>query len=447
MKEKNLPKILAISLSTWRSDSGIHTQTDLFKFWNPDRVAQIYTKSDMPNTSVCKHFFRISESEIIRSVYKRKPVGKRVINTVMADVETQRAMQAEAKLYTKAHKKKSWMMTIAREIVWNLGCWKTKALEQFILEEAPDVYFVPIYPVVYMGKLQLYILKLYPKPYVCYLADDNYSYKVCGKNIFAYIHRFMLRRVVKKLATNCTEMFTITKMEANETNKLFGTNSIVLTKGINYEDLKFEEKKISNPIRMVYTGNLLIGRANSLVEISKALAQINRNEEKIKLDIYSPTVLDAKTMEYLNSNGCHFRGRVPKSEVDRIQKSADIVIFVESLEKKHRFDARLSFSTKLTDYFKNGKCIFAIGDKSIAPIVYLKENNCAIIVSEYEEIEGQLRGLIENPEKIKEYSRNAFECGRKNHNETDIKKVFIETFCKVVVSDMQEKSDEKECDF
>ena len=289
-----------------------------------------------------------------------------------------------------------------------------------------------------MGKLQLYILKKYPKPYVCYLADDNYSYKPCGKNIFAYIHRFMLRRVVKKLATNCTEMFTITKTEAEDTDKLFGTRSIVLTKGINYEGLKFEEKKVSSPIRMVYTGNLLIGRANSLVEISKALAKINQDRESVILDIYSPTILDDKTMKYLNSNGCHFKGQVPKSEVDRIQKSADIVIFVESLEKEHRYDARLSFSTKLTDYFKNGKCIFAIGDKSIAPIIYLKENNCAIIVNEYEEIEGQLRYLVENPEKIVEYSRNAFECGKRNHNEIDIKKVFVETFFKATASGVKE---------
>ena len=82
MKENKqlLPKVVAISLSTWRADSGIHTQTDLFKFWDPDRVAQIYTKSDLPDTPVCNSFFRISENAIIRSVYKRNPVGERVQN-------------------------------------------------------------------------------------------------------------------------------------------------------------------------------------------------------------------------------------------------------------------------------------------------------------------------------------------------------------------------------
>lgn len=429
MSEK-LPKVLSVSLNTWHKDSGIHTQTDLFKYYDPDRVAQIYTKSDLPNTPVCNSFFRISENEIIKSAIKRTPVGKRVENGSAADEATQKAMEAEKNLYTLAHKKKSWFLTVLREVVWFFGRWKTKELDKFIEEENPDVYFIPIYPVVYMGRLQLHILKKYPRPYVCYLTDDNYSYKACGRNIFAYIHRFMLRPVVKKLAVNCTEMFTITKTEAIDTDNLFGTKSIVLTKGINYDNIEYKEKEISDPIKMVYTGKLFLGRAASLAEISKALAEINKDGEKIVLDIYSPTATDKKTMSHLNSNGCRFRGSVPKSEVDAIQQSADIVIFAESLERAHRFDARLSFSTKLTDYFKNGKCIFAIGDETIAPIEYLRENDCAVIATEYSQIAPQLKKIADNPEIIKEYSFKAFNCGKKNHNENDIKKIFVETFIK-----------------
>lgn len=437
MEENKLPKILAISLSTWRKDSGIHTQTDLFKYYDPSRVAQIYTKSDLPDTPVCNSFFRISENEVIKSVYTRKPVGCRVENGAVADLKTQKAVREEQALYTKAHKKKSWFMTLVRELVWLLGNWKTQALDDFIKEENPDVYFIPIYPGAYMGRLQLYILKKFPRPYVCYLTDDNYSYKPCGHNLFAYLHRFILRKTVKKLAVNCTEMFNITTTGANETDRLFGTHSTILTKGINYGNTVFTERPVSHPIKMVYTGNLLIGRANSLAEISKAMAQINKDGEKIVFDIYSGTVLDNKLTETLNSNGCHFKGAVPKSEVDALQQLADIVVFVESLEKSHRYDARLSFSTKLTDYFKNGKCIFAIGDKDIAPIVYLRDNDCAVIVNEYSEIQSKLSELAENPEKISEYAKKAFNTGKKNHNEENIKRIFIDTFIRASKRDLK----------
>ena len=437
MEDRKLPKVLSISLSTWRKDSGIHTQTDLFKYYDPERVAQIYTKSDLPDTPVCNSFFRISEYEVIKSVYKRKPVGCRVENGASADAKTQKAIDEENALYTRAHKKKSWFMTLMREAVWFFGKWKTKALDTFIREENPDVYFLPMHPGVYMGRLQLYIIKKFPKPYVCYFTDDIYSYKACGHNPMAYLHRFLLRKTVKKLAVNCSELFTMTETQAEETDRCFGTHSVVLTKGINFEGKEYEEKKLSSPIRMIYTGNLLIGRANSLVEISKAMGKINKDGEKLVFDIYSSTVLDEKTMGYLNSNGCHFKGCVPKDEVDQIQQSADIVVFAESLEKSHRFDARLSFSTKLTDYFKNGKCIFAIGDKTIAPIIYLRDNDCAVIANEYGEIENKLTELIGNPTLISEYSKKAFDTGKKNHNEKDIKRVFVDTFIRAYKKDLK----------
>ena len=427
---ENLPKILSVSLSTWRKDSGIHTQTDLFKFWEPDRVAQIYTRSDLPNTPVCNRFFQISENAIIKSVFTRRPVGKRVENTETFNESVQKAVEAERKLYAKAHIKKSWLLTLAREVVWSLGVWKTRELTKFIRQEDPDVYFIPIYPVVYMGKLQLYILKKNPKPYVCYLTDDNYSYMACGKNIFAYIHRFWLRKVVKKLAVNCNQMFTMTETEARDTDNLFGTKSLILTKGINYDNLVFEEKEVGSPIKMVYTGKLVIGRAESLVAISQALQKINKDGLKMTLDIYSPDILDDDTMRYLNSNGCTFRGVVPKEEVEKIQSDADIVVFAESLEKEYRYAARLSFSTKLTDYFKSGKCIFAIGDRKIAPIEYLRDNDAAIIATRYKEIEGTLSLLAYNPQLIKEYGKKAFECGKRNHSEEKIKEIFCGAFIK-----------------
>ena len=430
MVNQQLPKILAISLSTWRKDSGIHTQTDLFKFWAPNKVAQIYLKADFPNTDVCSRFFQISEPEIIRSIFNRNSVGREVNNTSILNTSNIKDIQSESARYAKAHKKKNWFLTVVRELVWMAGRWKTKALKDFVDNVDADIYFVPIYPVAYTGWLQWYIIKSRPRPYVCYLADDNYSYASCGRNVWAWIHRWMLRRIVRKLATNCNQMFTITQIEAEETDRDFGTKSVVLTKGINYANLMFDDRPLHSPIRMVYTGNLMIGRATSLVEISKAMANINRDGLKVTLDIYTPTKLDNETTRILNSNGSKLHDPVAKQAVNAIQQDADIVIFVESLEKKHRYDARLSFSTKLTDYFASGKCIFAIGDKDIAPIQYLRQYECAVTCNSYNQIEEALNNLLSNPELIKEYGRRAFETGRINHEESKVKDTFISTIIK-----------------
>ncbi len=424
MTENKLPKVLAVTINAWRKDSGIHTVSDIFKFWQPDRLAQIYTRSAYPDTDICNSFFRISESGIIKSVINRKPVGERVSNKPGVAGGTS---QQEIKLYANAHKKKKWFMTLLREIVWKFGKWKTKALDDYLKEENPDCIFFPIYPVIYMGWIQKYVVKKTGKPYVCYLFDDNYTYKPCGMNVFALIHRFFLRRVVRSLAKGCSEMFVITDIQKEETDRLLGTNSKVLTKGIDLSKFKYEKTKASYPVKMVYAGKMIIGREATLMLIADALKEINKDGIKIEFDIYSQDVLSEKNKDKMSSNGCSFKGQVERQEIEKILRSADILVFVESLSKKDRYTARMSFSTKITDYLMSGKCIFAIGDEDIAPIKYFRNNDSAIIATSPGQIADNLRRLSENPDIIEEYGEKAYLCGKKNHNIDDIKEVFCQT--------------------
>ena len=103
-------------------------------------------------------------------------------------------------------------------------------------------------------------------------------------------------------------------------------------------------------------------------------------------------------------------------EVQSVQKAADILVFVESLVNKYKNVARLSFSTKITDYLKSGKCIFAIGDKEIAPIDYFNRYDSAITASSYDEVYKKLAEIIDNPEIINLYGEKAFNCGKENHD-------------------------------
>ena len=80
--DKKLPKVLVIGINAWREDGTAHTLMDIFRCWNPERVALIYARADMPNTEVCHRYFQISESQMIRSVLKPWiKVGRVVENT------------------------------------------------------------------------------------------------------------------------------------------------------------------------------------------------------------------------------------------------------------------------------------------------------------------------------------------------------------------------------
>ena len=88
--------------------------------------------------------------------------------------------------------------------------------------------------------------------------------------------------------------------------------------------------------------------------------------------------------------------------------------------------ARLSFSTKLTDYFRSGKCILAVGNGDTAPMEYLKEKDAAICASNSEEIINAIKLLTENGEVIPEYAQKAYNCGKENHDKKEIQKRLFE---------------------
>jgi hypothetical protein len=251
---------------------------------------------------------------------------------------------------------------------------------------------------------------------VLYSSDDNYSYTAVRHTPLPLLHRFWLRHQEKKLFKRASKVLVISPKQKEEYDALFHVNCGVLTKGIDFSQVEYQPKPLGNPIRMVYTGKLIIGRWKSLAKIAEALGEINRDKTKMVLDIYTTDTLTEEQKIALNRNGCAVRGALALDQVQQVQKEADVLVFVESLEKKFRYTARLSFSTKITDYLKSGKCIFAVGDSQIAPIDYFSRFDSAVTATSYKEIGDKLATLVADVSLIETYSRKAFECGKMNHD-------------------------------
>lgn len=432
MENRNFPKVLVVSTNAWRDNTGINTLIEFFKCWDSDRIAQIYTKSALPKTAVCDRFFRISENAVLKSVFKRTvKTGSVVENETLLSEDDSKAAEEEQKLYAHGGKKASVLLGFCREIVWKIGKWKTKELDEFIESFDADVLFMPIYPTIYMGRLQKYIIKKCKKPVVAYIADDNYTYKSVSKNPISLLSRLILRKYVGYIVKSSTKLMVIAPKQKEVYDKLFNTDSVILTKGIDFSAIPFEEKPPSDPIKMVYTGKLIIGRWKSLARIADALGEINKDGVKAELDIYTTDALTEEQKAALNRNGSAVKGKLTLKEVQDVQRQADILVFVESLEKKYRHTAWLSFSTKITDYLKSGKCIFAVGDKEIAPIDYFKRYDAAVTATSYDEICPELKSLIQNRDEILKYGKKGYQCGMEHHAVERMNDLLLETIISV----------------
>lgn len=426
MEKKTLPKVLVVSTNAWRDNTGINTLIEFFKCWHPDRIAQIYTKSTLPKTIVCNKFFSISENAVMRSVINRSIMtGREVYNENVNSITDNPFAEEEQKIYSFYKGKIRELLSFCREIVWKFGKWKTAELDHFIDEFDADVLFIPIYPTIYMGRIQKYIINRTQKPVVSYLADDNYTYKSVHKNPISLMNRYILRKYVRYIVKHSTKLMVIAPKQKEEYDRIFDVDSVVMTKGIDFEP--FEPYKVGNPIKMVYTGKLIIGRWNSLAAIAEAFERINQNGIKIVLDIYTTDSLTDEQNKLLNRNGCSVKGALTLKQVKMVQKEADILVFVESLEKKFRDTARLSFSTKITDYLRSGKCIFAIGDKNIAPIDYFNRYDSAVTATSYEQILEKLIELVEDPGVVSQYAKKAYDCGVEHHERGRMDSILIHT--------------------
>ena len=424
-----MPRLLVVAITPWRDEGMVHALRDILSCWDASKLALIYTKSGLPYTTVASRFFQISENEVLKNLLKPwHKIGQEVKNTQFVD----KSLTAEEdQRYAKAHKNPSAIMPLLREFVWLLGHWRSKALKHFLKDFDLELLFIPIYPTVYMGWVQRFIIRYTGKPFVCYLGDDNYSYNSC-RGVLSYLHRFWLRKNVRWLSMHCSQMYVVVDKVKEETDRIFGTNSKILAPSIDFSSKPFSQHPINNPIKFVYTGKLVYGRDKTIALVADAINDLNRDGLKAEFDIYSGDEPVDSIMERLNRGASRHKGLISRSEVEKVQKEADVVVFAEALDGKAANVARLSFSTKTTDYLANGKCILAVGKDHIAPIDYFARNDSAIIATDAQLVKEKIKFIIENPSVIADYGRKAYDCAVRNHEKNMVDQQFIETMKKVI---------------
>lgn len=425
-----MQKILVSSIPAWSQKIGSDTMSSLVQGMDKDSLACIYVKADMSDSPACDRYFHIFEGRVVKSLLKRKMVTgeeyslSEQIKGSGAEVKDDEADAEQARI-NKYRNRRPTSVLLGRELLWKLGNWKSKELDAFLDDFKPDVFFFSIEPYIYFNRLNEYIIKrCKPKKVIGYLWDDNFTYKQNPHGgPLSKFQRWWLRQGVKRLVKQCDTVFSICPKMKREVDEEFGIDSVLLTKPI-AKTAEFKSYEPAKPLKMVYTGKLIIGRENTVAQIVDALKEINKEERKAVLHIYTQTALSDEMKERIDVAGCcELHGAVPQSEVASIQDSADVLLFAESLSGK-KPTARLSFSTKLTDYFAAGKCIWGVGNKDLAPIEYLRECDAGLVSTNDDEIRDVLEKMVSDSNVVKEYARKGYDCGQERHNASIVHNTF-----------------------
>ena len=432
--DKNrLPRILIFTMTSWNSKIGANTWQSLVSHYDSKNLANIYLRDETPDSEICSKYFCISENRVIKSILKRKTqTGKEVIPQPLTDAEQSEDLLAHNERYAKMKKKRRYSMLLARELCWKFGKWKTKELDAFLDEFKPDIILHGMDGYIHMNRLVRYAQKRTGAKAIGYIWDDNFTYKQSKK--FGYkIYRYFQRKSLKKLVKQTKAFFAITPKTKQEADKFFNIDCSLLSKPLTTIPVAETYETLNKPLKMLYTGNLLIGRDKSLAKLSSMLKAINKDTINVVLDVYTQTVLTDEYLQETGSDFCKIHPPISQVEVLQKQKEADILLFLEDLSDENLI-ARLSFSTKITDYFSAGKCIFAIGNPDLAPMQYFKEKEAAVIVENKDDILNGLQSLL-NRTNLATYANNAVKCGLQNHSAEYIHRTFDATINRVYKED------------
>jgi len=396
----------------------------------PDvEIAQICATPGQPFNKVCTRYFQFTDSMMLRSLFGPK-AGKAFTTSFdeMAKNPQTRYYIAESRFYTFMKKISGTPVKLARELLWNIGRFNRNALAEFVKGFNPDVIFCPRLLTWKLMRIEKAIAKITKVPFIAFTADDEASFREYNFDPLFWLNRILFHRALKHHSKLYSYYFMFSSDQVNEYKKDYGVSADTLFKSGSFPE-KFEAKPIGSPITMVYAGRLYCNRWKSLVEIGKALHQINKYKIKIVLDIYTQDTLTNEQRATLSEeNYIYVKGSVNQQQLREAYRNADIALHVESLDKKFRLATRVSFSTKIIDLMASTCAIMALCWQEHAGYKYLKENDAAFCISDYSDILPTLQMICDEPSIIQNYARKAYECGKSNHSKDKIQSQLLNSF-------------------
>ena len=381
-------KVLIIShnpLCTY--DNMGKTILSLFSCFGKEEICQLYVYPSMPDVDKCASYFRITDSEVLRSLipFSRSP-GKEI--TVSGDAVKYKA-KSTRKDITQEQESFLYMM---RDIAWRVSAWNSDPLGSWLDKENPDViFFCPgsskfIYEVAERISLERRI------PLVTYICDDFYFLE--GET--GFFRSLQLKQLKKRISATMRKTYsivTICEEMRRSYEKEFGlpVHTVMTGAGISRHDVK-EVEQISN---ISYFGNLTLNRYLSIAEIGRALDEINnRTGRSIQLRVYSRNDNNTVRTEFSGIESLKMMGYLSGDEYNKAFFDSDVLIHTEAFDVGSIKRVKNSVSTKIADSLASGILLFAYGPRGIASMDHLEENRCAWIVNQRSDLGRGIENML-----------------------------------------------------
>lgn len=333
------------------------------------KVSQLYFSEEAPSNSknICHSFFRITDKDAIKSIFKRWNTGKIVSPD---DAGLQKAS------HNIGIKNRTPIKYLLRDLLWAFSKWHTKKLRDWLNIVRPSIIFYASGDYSFSYKISVKISKELKIPLVISAMDDYWLNNQFAKKPFGKLYYRLFKKTVNK-ALNCSSgIVVLTEKMKEDYSKCFKKSFFILRNGVSTTNIPSVERD-----GVYYFGNLGLNRYKSLIVLGNAINKLNLHPNKIDVysDEHNPNIIKAIN----DCPGLKLHDKIDKEKVQQLIYTARYLVHVESFEYADR--TKYSFSTKIPESLASGACLIAYGPETIASIQYLKNHKCAFVVEKGKE--------------------------------------------------------------
>ena len=396
-------KVIVLSNIEWSDNNAFgNTLSNLFSGIDDVDIASLYRRNSKPINGVCKKYYKISYTSIIKNFLQKEKIGEYF---ELSGENEAPNVSSEKKAIGVIHKfNLNKIVYYINDLLFMTKRWENNKFEKFIKEYNPDIVFYFTRSCKVQNLFIRTIKKYVPQcKLVTFVVDDIYAVNNSKKD----------KRIIVEQLNHASKIYAITPSLKRKYEEIFDVEIDILTKGCDFS-LPVTQK--NNSVKtIIYAGNLLYGREKTLIKLGQEINQHNKNSDnKLMLKIYSPTVVDDSVKNAMNIPGAsEFSGPKPYSEIVEIMNSADVVLHVESFDEEQQKVVKHSFSTKITDCMQSGSVLFSIGPDGLASIEATKSIDGAFCAVNFDEITETIKqiadaDLYERAKSIREYAIENF---------------------------------------
>lgn len=389
---------ISLSNSNGRTIFNLLRSLDNYKIYN------LYVHSGKASLNNI-NYFRITDRDVLKCFFHRKHCS----------FANDLSIESSSDQGRKKHFKKTAFKMLVRGFFW-LKNMVLNDIINFAKTIKPDILLYQVGDSYFFNKIAIELKKKLDIPLLAYDTEDYYFKKWdflkarSFKGPFFSIFKLKYDRSFRELLSFIDRAVFLTE-DLEELHKnsfpllrcehIYNSFSNVVTKGDN----------LSNN-QILYSGNLEVGRVETIIKISQAL---NRIDPELKISVYSQTK-DKKILSKMKPyKNIIFFGEVSYKDNLDLLSNASLLLHVESFKSFYVKDCAHAFSTKIPDCLASLKPLLVVAPSTCSIFKYIDKNKCGWVCDDSENLDESI-GEIIRLSFFNKYENGALEAVKTNHN-------------------------------